>query len=145
MKRQSIWIALSLFGSCATASAQNCVISGGVNFGTVTQNCIINPAPPPLYLLWKDFKVEEDKNKDFFHAILVRVTSTADMVLKACGTGVLEVNASPWPAGMMTGPQEAHEGACILKYFHNVAAGKWMLSVTTQAVDTKFTLEPTLQ
>jgi hypothetical protein len=45
----------------------------------------------------------------------------------------------------LRGPQEAHEGDCVLKYFHNVAAGKWMLAVTTQTADIKFTLEPALQ
>jgi hypothetical protein len=134
-------------GASAQGASTNgsCVISGGTNFGTITQNCVINPLPPPIILLDKDFTVGAQADGSFNHAIKVRLTQTADLILAACGDQVVDVDASPYPAGMMASPDTAHQKNCILKRFQNAAAGKWVIVVKTSTKDSKFTLEPSLE
>lgn len=149
--RRLLFLATSVSGLWVSSSAsqqqfvppQQCVINGGTNTN-ITQNCIINPVPPPVVLLMPKF--EDSATSDgFAHRILARLSSTGDLILLACGKGVKDVDASPWPAGMSIGPDERREGYCIAKRFQNAAAGKWVFTVTTEAADTKFTLRPAIE
>jgi len=125
----------------AIPQVQQCVITGGTNTN-VTQNCIVNPTPPPIVLLLPKFE-DGPPDKDVFpHRILARLSVTEDLILVACGDGVVDVDGSPWPAGMVTGPSVERNGNCIAKLFQNASAGKWMFQVTTREPATKFTLQP---
>ena len=47
-------IAAALLAITSASRAQNCVITGGTNYGSITQNC--TALPPPLTVLSKEFE-----------------------------------------------------------------------------------------
>ena len=129
----------------APAQTGSCVITGGTNSGTITQNCVINPAPPPIILMTNQFETAQDTRGGFNHDIKVRLTITADLVLIACGDDVADVVARPWPAGMLYEQPSIRTGDCVQRIYQNLAAGKWIIRVNTVNAESKFTLSPYLQ
>jgi hypothetical protein len=129
--------------SATAAWAQNCLITGGTNYGGITQNCTF--VPPPLSILMDHFENRQDKDGLFDHRILVRFNAPVNMTLIACGDGVADVTAFPWPAGMMVGPSTTTHGNCTEKLFPNIAPGQWVFSVRTKAERDQFTLQPVMQ
>jgi hypothetical protein len=134
------WLALVSAGF-----AQNCTITGGTNYGTITQNCVINPAPAPLSLITDKFKVIPMPDGTFQHQIIVRIGQPMTLFAAACGDGVLDVGASPEPAGMVAVSQKMTKDDCVAHRFFNTAPGRWAMWVTSRAADTKFTFQPNIE
>jgi hypothetical protein len=129
--------------SVAASWAQNCVISGGTNYGSITQNCSF--VPPPLSLQMDHFENQKSADGSFDHRILVRFNAAVNMILTACGEGVVDLDAFPWPAGMMVGPTTSKHDNCIQKNFPNISPGSFVFSVKTNVENAPFTLQPVLQ
>jgi hypothetical protein len=83
-------------------------------------------------------------DKTYNHSILVKINGPIDMELEACGVGVLDAVALPFPGGMFFMPQTATNPApnCVVKRYTGLASGRWTLEVKTKDADTKFTLKP---
>jgi hypothetical protein len=128
---------------CPATAQSGCIITGGTNYGSITQNC--NFAPPPLSFMMDRFETTKVQDK-FEHRTLVRANAPVTLALIACGDAVVDVNAFPWPAGMMVGPGPAEKsGNCTRKIFPNLTPGQWVFSVQTIGENDKFTLQPITQ
>jgi hypothetical protein len=136
---------MMLLGSVTHCLAQNCVISGGENFGTITQNCTINPQPAPLSIISKDFDNVAGPNGSFRRQIFVKIGQPSTLLLIACGDGVVDLGASPWPAGMVSVSNKMTKDNCLAYRFFNTSPGQWAFWVDTSAADTKFKLEPSIE
>lgn len=134
----AIWLA-----SASACLAQNCVISGGTNFGSIIQNCYF--APPPLSIISKEFENTRLPNGSFQHQIFVQIGQPVTLLLIACGDGVVDVDGSPWPAGMTSESEKMTHENCVAHRLYNAAPGRWALWVTTAREESKFTLQPIIE
>lgn len=129
----------------AGAQMNNCVITGGANFGTINQTCIINPTPVPVTIISKEFEKSSMPNGAFQHLLFMQIDAPITLLAIACGQGVTNLDASPWPAGMAATSEKMTKGDCLAYRFFNTAPGRWALWVTTKTADTKFTLQPVIE
>jgi len=127
----------------SAARAQNCVITGGINYGSIIQNC--TALPPPLTIISKEFENKAMPDGTFRHQIFVQVGQPVTLVLAGCGDGVIDVEASPFPAGMTSESDKITQGKCVAHKFFNTSPGRWAIWVTTNAKDTQFTLQPIIE
>jgi hypothetical protein len=141
--RGLIAIVAALLASISASWAQNCVISGGNNYGSIIQNC--TALPPPLSVVSKEFENISMPDGTFRHQIFVQVGQPITLLLIACGDGVLDLGASPFPAGMSSVSEKMTRENCVAHRFFNTAPGRWAMWATTNAKDTKFTLQPVIE
>jgi hypothetical protein len=141
-----IVLAFAIFANLTSLGwAQSCTITGGTNFGTITQNCVINPTPAPLSVVSEKFEVIPMPEGNFRHQIFVQVGATINLLAVACGDGVLDVHAAPFPAGTVSVSGKITNQDCVAYRFFNTALGRWAIWVTTKARDTKFILQPIVE
>jgi hypothetical protein len=141
----SVALATALYSSGASAQTSNCVITGGTNYGSITQSCVINPAPAPLSVISDKFETIAMPNGTYRQQIFVQMGGPSILATVACGDGVLDVGASPWPAGMTATSEKIINGNCVAYKYFNTAPGRWAMWVDTKAPDTKFELHPIIQ
>jgi hypothetical protein len=117
----------------------------GLNSGTITNNCpTINQAPAPsIKLLTPTFSQEPQKDGTFANQILIRVTAMANLGVQACGDGIKDLYASPYPGGISSRTSINAPPGCLRRRFDN-AQGTWAIVVTTAAKDDKFVVTPML-
>jgi hypothetical protein len=127
------------------AQSQNCLITGGTNFGTITQNCVINPEPAPLSIISKQFENKAMPDGTYQHQIFAQVGAPITLLIVACGDGVIDLGASPWPAGITSQTNKMTHENCVAYRYFNTTPGRWAMWVTTKSEDTKFTLQPIIQ
>jgi hypothetical protein len=132
-----------LLASISECRAQNCVISGGTNYGSIIQNC--NFTPPPLSIVSSAFENIRMPDGTFRHRIFVQVGQPITLLLVACGDGILDLDAGPTPAGATYQSGKMTNGNCIAYRYFNTPPGKWEMWVTSKAEDTKFTLQPIVE
>jgi hypothetical protein len=132
-----IWLALG------SAAWTQCVITGGTNYGSIVQNC--NFAPPPLTILSKDFERIKMPDGTFRQQIFVQVGQPITLLLVACGDGVTDLGAAPWPAWMASASDKMTRENCVAHRFFNTAPGRWAMWVDLKVKDAKFTLQPVIE
>jgi hypothetical protein len=129
----------------AQAQTGNCVITGGMNYGSIIQNC--NFAPPPLSVISKEFENIRMPDGTFRRRIFVQVGQPITLLLIACGDDVSDVSGGPSPAGMSSQSDLMVHASekCVGRRFFNTQPGKWEMWATTKAEDSKFTLQPVIE
>jgi hypothetical protein len=127
-----VWI--SLLAQC---QAQNCVVSGGTNFGTIVQNCAPSPQIIPLKPQPGQPIIPVDGPPGrFLYQVFVKITAPIDVRVVACGDDVFDVDGSPWPAEIASISQlDGLPQNCIGKQFSQAAAGTWLLEATSKSKD----------
>jgi hypothetical protein len=136
-------IVAALLVFISESRAQNCVITGGTNYGSITQNC--TALPPPLTVLSNEFEAIAMPDGTFRHQIFVQVGQPVTLLLIACGDGVVDLGAGPYPAGMSSVSGKMTHENCVAHRFFNTSPGRWAMWATTNAKDTKFTLQPIIE
>jgi hypothetical protein len=119
----------------ARSQTQNCVVSGGTNFGVIIQNCApvpqitpVKPAPgQPIIPI-------DGPNGTFLYQVFAKVVGPIDVRVIACGDDVSDVTGGPWPAGMVSitdlsgGPPN-----CKAKQLDRVSTGTWLFEAITKS------------
>lgn len=131
---------LTLFSNC---QAQNCVLSGGSNFGTRIQNCgptpqIILLKPPPGQLI----APINGPQGTFLYQVFAKIAGPTDVRVVACGQDVTDVDGRPDHSSTVS--VSALNGLpknCIGKQLNQIASGTWRLEGISKSKDKPVQIE----
>jgi hypothetical protein len=131
-------LATSVVLSKANAQTQNCVISGGTNFGTIIQNCAPSPQIVPVKpaIGQPIIPIDGPKAGTFVYQVFAKVIGPTDIRVIACGDDVTDVQGSPWPAGMVSvTPLAGGPPHCMAKQLNQASSGTWVFQATATSKD----------